>query len=498
MQGRWQQSSLRTQIIVAFAVIGFLATLLNAVLVGIFLKNYITARQGSQILAQAQTLSQCCDTDTALLLHTSPGIRTSLVQATLSGSVKRYILLIDVQGKLIYASPQLSPSLLQELLARARSDLSHTSLASSKWQLVNNQIIVDVPIAASSTSSTNTPVHHSVVVGELLLTESQSVTDQVWQRFLGLVVIAAFATIFLVLLGTLYAAQTLTRPIRTMTETAHAIAQGDYKRRVSPRGPQELHALSLSFNHMVDTVMHQQQAERDLIANVSHELAAPLGLIRGYAEALIDGVIDEEARRVRVLHAISTETTRLARLSGDLLDLAMLETGQITLHLEPVPIADLLIALHDHFTIRAQQQHVSLILDLASDLPIIQTDGERVEQVLVNLINNALQHTPSGGTIRLQASARPSELLLSITDTGTGIPPDVLARIWERFYQVDEGRDRREQHTRIEGTREGAGVGLGLAVCRSIMSLLRGTIEVESTVGKGTTFTLTLPLEHIA
>ncbi len=487
LREHWQQSSLRSQIVIAFAVIGLVAVTLNAVLVGAFLRDYFAYRQGNQISTQAHSLSHCCGEDAAFLLHASPQTRASLLEAALADSPGRYAIILDEKGNLVYVSPQVSQKQLPPLLRQARYDLAHPAVSAASWTWLDNQLITGTPLTISSAATSNAHSNPTRIVGELVLGENQSVVNGIWRRSLGLVIFAGIVAVVLVFLGTLFAAQTLARPLRTMTATAQAIAQGEYKRRATPAGPRELHALGLSFNHMVDTVLQQQQAERDLIANVSHELAAPLGLIRGYAEALSDNIIDDKEQRLRVLHTISTEATRLGRLSSDLLDLAMLETRQITIYSEAIPIAELLTALCERFMAQAQQGGVEMQLDLAPNLPAIVTDGLRLEQVLVNLINNALRYTLAGGTITLGASIQGKELCLVVADTGKGMPDDVLTRIWERFYQGDESRRRREE------SRGSAGVGLGLAVCRNIVTLLGGRIGVESVVGQGTTFTILLP-----
>jgi signal transduction histidine kinase len=488
---RWRQSSIGSQMIVAFAVIGVIAIILNTALISVLLKNFFFERQGRQMIAQAQALSHCCEEAPALLLHTSPQTLNDLIQATLAASPKRHALLLNASGALVYASPQLSSSQQAGLLTLARSDLAHavsSGVSPESWVSWQGQLITDTPITIQSISPTNPHIQTTQIVGELLLAESQSITIGIWRYSLDPVLLTAIVTLALVLLGSGLAARWLARPLRAMTATAHAIAQGDYQQRVTPAGPREARVLSHSFNQMVDTVLHQQRIERDLIANVSHELAAPLGLIRGYAEALLDGVISDQESCLNALQAISAETTRLGRISSDLLDLALLETRQITMHLEAVPIAALLTALYKRFLIRAGQQKVQIQLDLAPHLPVAETDGLRLEQVLVNLLNNALHATEAGDTITIGARIQDNELRLLVADTGKGIPAEALARIWERFSRGEERRDRR---AKIQGA---SSVGLGLAVCRSIVELLGGHIEVESKVRQGTTFTIGLPL----
>jgi signal transduction histidine kinase len=317
------------------------------------------------------------------------------------------------------------------------------------------------------------------------LAEDLQVAARAWRRIVKLVVIAGFVATAIAVLAGVVAGRAITRPIRTVTRTAHAIAAGDYDRRVTPEGPAEINELSLAFNGMVEEVLSQRRVERDLLANISHELASPLGLIRGYAEALAEGVIEGGPQQLAALRSIRAETGRLERLTADLLDLALLETGQVSMQVEEVPVGELLAGLQERFTPLAQQAGVTVSVDVPAGLPPLHADGLRLEQVLVNLLNNALRHTPARGTIAMAARRNDRGLYVTVSDTGSGIPAEELPRIWERFYRVDQGRDRRDHE---------AGVGLGLAICRSTIALMHGTIIAESAPGTGTTFTLWLPL----
>ncbi|HEY4389110.1 MAG TPA: HAMP domain-containing sensor histidine kinase [Ktedonobacteraceae bacterium] len=487
LQTFWQQKSLRLQLMIVIASVGLFALLLNAVLLGTFLNTYFLDRQGTQMVQQAEALGQCCQSNNhlSLLLHTSPQAMARIMQMALADSPGRRVVIIDAQGTLRYATP-MPAALLQTLLAHERHDLiASTALsttAAPHWELQGDQIMTDVRVSNIVATGTTS---QKQIVGAVLLDEDLKVERLQWSGLLALITLPAGAAIVLILLGGIAAAHFLARPLGEVTAVAQDIAIGNYTRRVIPMGPAEMYTLGHSFNRMIDEVLHQQRIERDLLANVSHELASPLGLIRGYAEALIDGVIDDEAQRLITLRAISTETTRLVRLSGDLLDLALLETGQIVLYREPVPVNELLAGLYERFTPLAKQTGVTLDFAIPSHLPLVQTDGLRLEQVLVNLLNNALHSTPAGGTISISASHVGTQLQLDVSDTGQGISSEKLSRIWERFYQVDTARDRRTG---------AVGVGLGLAICRGIIARLDGEITVASTVGQGTTFTILLPI----
>lgn len=475
----WQRRSLSSRIVLGIVAIAIFAALINGLLLGVLLNRYFVARQGEAMVQQTQALGDCCADVRALLLRLSPTTRDRLIQVTLAGTPGRRAIIVASDGTLVYAS-SMPASVLHVLLDRARRDAAqpNTAATTPSWYTLDNQLVAEKRLQVGSDATSQ---GHSAV---LLLTEDQHVSGEQWYSALALVVLAGSVALGLVLIGGILTGRRLAQPMQAMTSAAHAIAAGDFDRRVQPTGPPELHALATAFNAMVDDVQRQRRAERDLVANISHELAAPLGLMRGYAEALADGVYTDREQRLAALHAISTESLRLTHLSGDLLDLALLETGQITLQIEPVPVEELLRGIAARFAPMAQQAGVTLALDLASSLPVVTTDGLRLEQVLVNLVTNALHHTPAGGTITITGQAKAEHVLISVADTGAGIPPVALARIWERFYRVDPGRDRRAGR---------AGVGLGLTISRSIVDLLGGALAVASVVGQGTTFTVTLP-----
>lgn len=486
-----RRSGLRAQLALAIATVGLLALVINALLLSSFLNNYLVTRQGTLIAGQAQTLGRCCANAGTVLLLLQPQPLARVMQLALAGTPERDAVIVDAQGRVRYASPALSPALKARLVDRLRHDLRAAPSrpgAPPVYQLAD-QLVSDVRFYYGGGFGPTTAAASRKVIGGLLLAEDIQVVRRQWQSIVGLVILSGAAAVALAVLAGMIAAQTITRPLRAVTAAARGIAGGDYERRVIPAGPSETRELARSFNTMVDEVRHQRRVERDLLANVSHELAAPLGLIRGYAEALADGVIAGDEQRLATLHAIGAESARLGRLSGDLLDLALLETGQAAVHPEPVPVAELLAGLAERFRPAAHGAGVTLTVDVPASLPPLYTDALRLEQVLVNLLTNALRYTPSGGAIALSARSDGDGLRLAVADTGSGIPAEELPRIWERFYRVDKGRDRRAG---------GAGVGLGLAICRGTVTLLGGRISAESQPGHGATFTVWLPLRRQA
>lgn len=224
-----------------------------------------------------------------------------------------------------------------------------------------------------------------------------------------------------------------------------------------------------------------ENVRREFVANVSHELRTPLASIRLVVETLEAGAVEDPDVSYGFLRRIVGETDRLALLVDDLLDLARLESGRVHLHVEPVPAGDLVSGGVDRLRSQVERARLALVLDVPDGLPVVRADRSRIEQVLLNLIHNAIKFTPPGGEIRIAARAVADALEISVADNGVGVAPDELPRLFERFYKADKAR-------RSEGT------GLGLAIAKHIVLAHGGTIAADSEPGRGATFTVTLPL----
>jgi signal transduction histidine kinase len=272
-------------------------------------------------------------------------------------------------------------------------------------------------------------------------------------------------------------------PLQTTAAAARAVASGDYDQRITPSGPEETRSLAASFNEMVQQVRTSQKAMRDFVANVSHELKTPLTSIMGFAQALLDRTASDPESQERAARVIYDESNRLRRLVEGLLDLARLDSGQMSFERGPVDLNALLSTVIEKLSFKAQEKEVAVETSFA-DLPVVIGDGDRLAQVFTNLIDNGLNHTPREGKIRVATKLDEEWVVIDVEDSGAGIPEEELSRIFERFYRLDKARTGGSEH----------GTGLGLAISREIIHAHAGLISARSIPGIGSRFTIRLPI----
>jgi len=285
-------------------------------------------------------------------------------------------------------------------------------------------------------------------------------------------------------------------PLAGVMTAADAVAEGDLSVRVPEGGPGEFGRLARSFNHMVQELERSDQQRRNLTADVAHELRTPLHIIQGNLEGILDGVYDPNSEHIE---ATLDETRLLARLVEDLRTLSLAEAGQLPLNLEEVDLCELLADARTSFSGQAEAKGVTLLatyqgVDVEDPArppcPTLTADLGRLDQVLGNLLSNAIRHTPSGETIALRAEGIEGGTRIQVSDTGEGIPAEDLPYIFDRFWRGDRVRNRSGSGDR---SGSGGGSGLGLAITRQLVRAHGGRIRVESTPGQGTTFTVELP-----
>ena len=284
-----------------------------------------------------------------------------------------------------------------------------------------------------------------------------------------------------ILLVSLVSRRTL-GPVRALNSAARALGQGHLSQRVEARGRDEIGELGSTFNSMADGLESAERQRRNMVADVAHELRTPLSNIQGYVEALRDGLLEPDASTVETIHQ---QVMLLSRLVEDLGLLAETEAQDFRLDREPVSIGDAMRGSLEAFRRKAEAKGVIIKEEIPADLPLVDLDRTRVSQVVGNLLENAIRHTPSGGHVTVSARAEGSKVSVTIADSGEGMPAEVLPYIFERFYRVDPSRARTT-----------GGTGLGLTIAKQLVEAHGGAIRAESAEGQGTRFVFDLPLRR--
>ena len=298
--------------------------------------------------------------------------------------------------------------------------------------------------------------------------------------------IAAFAAVISAIMVSIFVSRQVATPVQEMMVASRYIAAGHYDERVNVPGNlskddlDELSQLALSFNQMAEKLEKVESMRRQLIGDVSHELRTPLTAIKGSMEGLMDGVLPENDETYM---GIYREADRLQILVNDLQELSRVEAGAYELDLHPLDVLVVISAVVKRLELQFKEKGVLLEVDVPDDLPSIQADEDRIGQVLLNLVGNALQFTPSGGSVVVSAAQRNKEIKISVSDTGIGISPEDIENIFTRFYRVDKSRSR-----------AGGGSGIGLTISKYLVEAHGGRIWVESAgLDRGSTFTFSLP-----
>ncbi|UOE74969.1 sensor histidine kinase [Parageobacillus thermoglucosidasius] len=311
------------------------------------------------------------------------------------------------------------------------------------------------------------------------LASIQELTKEVVMIWLPL----AALFVFVLLIAGKRLVRHITGPLKEMEEVAYHMSQGNYEAQIQVRTNDEIGKLAKAFNIMAKAVAEEDMRKREFLANVSHELRTPISYVKGYSEAILEGLVKTKEEQRKHVQLIYREAGRMERLVRDLLDLAQLEGNGVPLQKVPLVFAQVIedtVAKYEPFL---QKKQITLAVELDHDI-ILEGDADRLEQVVQNLLDNAVRYTPDAGKIDIQlrkVSSKSCQLI--IRDSGKGVPKEKLAFLGQRFFRVDQARSRKE-----------GGTGLGLAIVKQIISLHDGTISFFSEEGKGMEVVIGLPI----
>ncbi|MFC2012919.1 sensor histidine kinase [Chloroflexota bacterium] len=314
-----------------------------------------------------------------------------------------------------------------------------------------------------------------------IIPESDFSSMQILFRAIGLFFIwGGLIAVTFALIMTFFLSRRILSPVKALTVTARRLGKGDLSQRVNLKTRGEVEELAQAFNSMASDLERAEHLRRNMVADVAHELRTPLSNLSGYLEAIRDEIIKPDARTIR---SLNEEASALSRLVNDLQELSLAEADELKLDCQPDDITRLI-----NQTVAAMQAHVkkrrlSISVDLPDKLPRANIDVYRISQVLRNLLENAVAHTPRGGTITITAREQANHIEVAVTDTGEGILDEEMDNIFERFYRVDKSRNRAT-----------GGSGLGLTITKRLVEAHGGSIRVQSEPGAGSRFSFTIPV----
>ncbi|OFW57304.1 MAG: hypothetical protein A2W01_01590 [Candidatus Solincola sediminis] len=463
--------SLRARFLFYFLILSALSLLLLGAVFGYFVlrqehREEVKAR--GELTEQAQAMA----VDLEVMLALGQYDRISQLLRLEGNLVNATGLVVNSAGDIMAPRPLSMSMPLRidtNLLAQGEIETQETDIGR-----VGKVFLVAVPL-----QSGQNPTYYNLIVAKGVRNLAQTSTGEIMRNVLIAAAIALGLSILLALLLSSY----VLKPLRNLSHAAWDLAHGNLERRVEVSGQDEITELSRYFNYMAERIQQSSQLQKDFVANVSHEIRTPLTSIEGFSQALMDDMVQDEEDRKRYLNIISEESRRLKRLVSQLLALSRIDAGAWTLRVAPLSLSSYLAEIGEKFQPLADENALSLSIEAASDTPAIETDRDTLEQILQNLLDNAIKFTEAGGEITLSSKpAGDGGAVIEVKDNGRGIPSDELKQIFDRFVRVERSRSQRF-----------GGAGLGLSVCRDLVNLLGGRISVQSEPGRGSIFTIELP-----
>lgn len=306
---------------------------------------------------------------------------------------------------------------------------------------------------------------------------------------LGLLTVLLLFALALAVVLSAVLSESVRRSIHTLRMAVRRMTEGDLKARVVADGPPELAELGAAFNLMAERLeaafnrqRELEQARREMVVAISHDLRTPLSSMRAMAEGINDGVVTDDATVRQYLRTMEAEVTRLSLMIDDLFELSQIDAGVLELHIERANLRDLVSDILEAMAAPARQRGLQLGGAVSEGLPAVAMDTRRMQRVLVNLVQNAIRHTPADGTVLIEAERAGGEVEVRVRDTGEGIAPEELGRVFEPFFQSDKARSRT------------GGAGVGLSIVKALVEAHGGRVWVSSSPGAGSTFAFTLPV----
>ena len=318
------------------------------------------------------------------------------------------------------------------------------------------------------------------VEGVLRFVTSLSEVDTIIKKISFMLIFIGIAVIIMAGIISVFISNSITRPLREVTAMARKMADGRFNERIEKKRDDEIGELFDALNFMADEILKNEKLKNEFVASVSHELRTPLTSIKGWASTMRTGDFSDREELETGLEIIENESDRLTKMVEELLDFSKFVSGKITLKKDYVDIKNTIEYIKKQFSLRAWRQNINFSVKVQDNMPLVLLDENRIKQVLNNLLDNAFKFTQEGGRVTLKAFIRDENLIVIVGDTGIGIPEDELPKVTEKFFK---------------GKSDKCSNGIGLSICKEIVSLHGGKIEITSELVKGTEITLTIPVE---
>lgn len=476
---RWWPSRLYGRLLLSYLAACVLTLLVASLALTYFYQSYLISSEQQELLRDGRNIARLVQV--SLLSGSSPESLSSMLEVV-GPFVPSQPIVINRVGVVLAATPagkdlvgvRLTRDAVEQVL-RGRTVMGW----GQSFGLSTPSIAVAVPVTVGRETLGAVILHRPLV--DIQATVRDARRRLIWALAIALAISAALAAAF---------SRSVGRPLERMAQAAGRLAQGDLDERVVVEGPDELQQLARAFNHAAEaigrTFEEQRRLERlrrEFVANVSHEFRAPLASLAGFIELLEDGTIPPD-QAARYLELMRQDTERLSRLVADLLDLSRLDAGKVTIRPEFISAVD--AARRAVLGVEPRATSLGVTVEVAAEgSPTVYADPERLQQILTNLLDNAVDHTDDGGRVELRVRGDADWVRFEVIDTGEGIPEEELDLIWERFHRVDRSR--------VRSKRQRGGTGLGLSIVRQLVELHGGQVGVESRLGEGSRFWFTLP-----
>ncbi|QHW31478.1 HAMP domain-containing histidine kinase [Paenibacillus rhizovicinus] len=458
--------SLRTRIVWSYGVLIVLVVVMLGSLFGTLVWNYYYSSAVSSVLQRAQTEAVLHDR----MIADEPMKEKARYMMQNMADGTAHLQLLTGSGELVVDSEGFGGEGVAIDTPDVRTAMAHDrGIWRGRDPITNERIIaVTLPVKVGDR-----------VTAMFRYTASLVTLDRIIQNILWLTLLVGLIVVLLFFMMSVLIANRIARPIRNLTKVAEKMAEGDWSRRAALNDRDEIGRLADTLNTMASELTRREKLKEDFISSISHELRTPLTSIKGWSETLASGDPSDVEELNLGLAIIDRETERLSGLVEDLLDFSKLYAKSIVLHPEMLDIRKTLGETLRQFEARGQRESVAIQGEISDAQLLTKVDADRMKQVFINVLDNALKFTPKGGSIHVHAGREDGLARMSIRDTGCGIPPEDLPHVTEKFYK---------------GSSQRSGSGLGLAICKEIVELHGGIFRLDSVVDVGTTVTIELPL----